>query len=143
ILKDKYYFTVTARQDCSSVLAPGNKCSFFPSGAVRWRVSDEGFMANQSVFDDLSIRASYGIVGNASVNPYQTQGSLARTVYSFGNVGAFGYRPNALANPNLGWEKSASLDLGVEFGVLQNRLTGTIDLYQQNTRDLLLSRNLP
>jgi TonB-linked SusC/RagA family outer membrane protein len=142
-LLDRYYLTLTGRQDCSSVLAPGNKCSFFPSGALKWRVSDEGFMANQGLFNELSLRASYGITGNAAIGPYQTQGGLSRTVYSFNNVGAFGYRPGSLANSDLGWESTGQLDFGVDFGVLGNRISGAVDLYQQNTYDLLLTRNLP
>src|SRR5690606_30141952 len=142
-LLDRYYLTLTGRQDCSSRLAPGNKCSFFPSGAVRWRVSDEPFMVDQSFFNELSLRASYGLVGNQSINPYQTQGGLSRTTYSFGDVGAYGYRPGSLANPDLGWETTASMALGIDFGIVGNRVTGTIDYYRQNTSDLLMHRQLP
>lgn len=140
---DRYYLTLTGRQDCSSRLAPGNKCSFFPSGALKWRVSDEAFMANQGLFNELSVRASYGLTGNTSISPYQTQGGLSRTTYSFGDVGAYGYRPGSLANPDLGWETTAQFDLGFDFGMVGNRITGAIDLYQQNTTDLLMNRQLP
>src|SRR5690606_17783407 len=78
---NRYYLTLTGRQDCSSRLAPGNKCSVFPSGAVMWRVSDKPFMMNQGLFTELSLRASYGLTGNSAINPYQTQGGLARTTY--------------------------------------------------------------
>lgn len=142
-LLDRYYFTVTGRQDCSSRLAPGNKCSFFPSAAVKWRVSDEGFMQNQRIFSDLSIRASYGQTGNTSIAPYQTQGGLSRTTYSFGGQGAFGFRPGAIANPELEWEKTATIDGGVEFGLLDNRVTGSLGAYVQNTSDLLMRQQLP
>lgn len=140
---NRYYLTLTGRQDCSSRLAPGNKCSVFPSGAVMWRVSDEPFMMNQGLFTELSLRASYGLTGNSAINPYQTQGGLARTTYSFGDVGAYGYRPSSLANADLGWETTAQFDFGVNVGMLDNRVTATIDLYQQNTSDLLMNRQLP
>jgi TonB-linked SusC/RagA family outer membrane protein len=144
ILNDRYYLTLTGRQDCSSRLAPGNKCAFFPSAALRWRVSDEGFMQNQAIFSDLSIRASYGKTGNTSINPYKTQGDLARTTYSFGaGVGAYGFRPDELANPNLKWENTAQYDVAVEFGLWDNRISGSVDGYVANTNDLLMNRQLP
>jgi TonB-linked SusC/RagA family outer membrane protein len=142
-LVDRYYLTLTGRQDCSSRLAPGNKCTFFPSAALKWRVSDEGFMTNQGLISDLSLRASYGRTGNTSINPYQTQGALARTTYSFGGVGAFGFRPDVLSNPNLEWEKTETYDVGVEFGLFDNRITGSVDGYLANTFDLLMRRQLP
>jgi TonB-linked SusC/RagA family outer membrane protein len=142
-LMDRYYLTLTGRQDCSSRLAPGNKCSFFPSGALKWRVSDEGFMMNQGLFNELSLRASYGMTGNTSIDPYQTQGNLSRTTYSFNDVGAYGYRPGALSNPELGWETTAQFDFGIDLGLVGNRITGAIDFYQQNTSDLLMDRQLP
>lgn len=142
-LFDRYYLTLTGRQDCSSRLAPGNKCAFFPSAALKWRASDEGFMQGQSLFSDLSLRASYGRTGNTSIDPYQTQGGLTRTTYSFGGNGAFGFRPGSLANPDLEWEKTAQYDVGVEFGVLDHRVSGSADFFVQNTSDLLMLRQLP
>ena len=142
-LHDRYYLTLTGRQDCSSRLAPDNKCAFFPSAALKWRVSDEGLMQNQSLFSDLSLRASYGRTGNTSIDPYQTQGGLSRTTYSFGGVGAFGFRPGTLANPELEWEKTDQYDVGIEFGLLDHRISGSADFFVQNTSDLLLLRQLP
>jgi TonB-linked SusC/RagA family outer membrane protein len=145
ILKDRYYLTFTGRSDGSSRLAKGNKYSFFPSAAFKWRISDEGFMQNQSLFSDLSLRVSYGRTGNTSISPYQTQGSLSKTEYALGTGedGAFGFRPNDLPNPALGWEKTASTDIGLDFGLLDNRISGTLEGYIQNTSDLLLERQLP
>jgi TonB-linked SusC/RagA family outer membrane protein len=141
--RDKYLLTLTGRSDGSSRLAEGNKYSFFPSVAVAWQLGDEDFMRNMGVFDELKLRVSYGVTGNTSIDPYQTQGGLQRTVYSFDGAGAFGYRPSQLANPALGWEKTGSLDVGADFAVLNSRVTGTVDYYVQNTFDLLLSRQLP
>jgi TonB-linked SusC/RagA family outer membrane protein len=143
ILLDRYYLTLIGRQDCSSRLAPGNKCSFFPSIATRWRISDEAFMRGQALFSDLSVRGSVGRLGNSAINPYQTQGSLTRTPYSFQGQSAFGFRPNEIANPNLKWETTTQFDVGLEFGVLNNRITGVIDGYVSNTTDLLMQRQLP
>jgi hypothetical protein len=134
---------VTGRQDCSSRLAPGNKCSFFPSVAGRWRLSEERQLRDQNVFSDLSLRVSYGQTGNTAINPYQTQGSLTRTPYSFGGQAAFGFRPNEIANPSLQWERTSQVDVGLEFGILGNRVTGVIDGYVSNTTDLLMQRQLP
>jgi TonB-linked SusC/RagA family outer membrane protein len=143
IFLDRYYLTFTGRQDCSSRLAPGNKCSFFPSAAAKWRLTDEPFMLNQGLFNDLSIRASYGRTGNTSISPYQTQGSLGRTTYSFAGEGAFGFQPSNIANPALTWEKTDQMDLGLEFALFNSRIAGTADFYIQNTHDLLMERQLP
>ena len=140
---DRYLLTVTGRLDGSSRLAEGNKYSLFPSVALGWRVTDEPFMRNQGLFSDLKLRASFGITGNTSISPYQTQGSLARTAYAFRETPAFGYRPSELANADLVWEKTEQLDIGLDFGLLDNRVTGTLDYYRANTRDLLLDRQLP
>ena len=142
-LNDRYYLTLTGRQDCSSRLAPGNKCSFFPSAALKWRVSDEGFMQNQNLLSEFSLRASIGTTGNTSIDPYQTQGGLARTTYSFGGDGAFGYRPADIANPELSWERTDQYDIGVDLAMFNNRVIATVDGYVQNTHDLLMERFLP
>lgn len=144
IVNDRYYLTLTGRQDCSSRLAPGNKCAFFPSAAVKWRLSDESFLQNQSLFDDLSLRLSWGKTGNTSIDPYQTQSLLDRTTYSFGaGTGAYGYRPRNLPNPALKWENTAQYDVALEFGMFDNRIAGTVDAYLANTTDLLMERQLP
>ncbi|MGH7578385.1 MAG: SusC/RagA family TonB-linked outer membrane protein, partial [Longimicrobiales bacterium] len=151
--RDKYLLTLTGRLDGSSRLAEGNKYDFFPSIAFAWRLSDEPFMAwlagpggpdgGSGIFDDLKLRASYGVTANTAIAPYRTQGSLARTTYSFEGAGAFGYRPDQLANPELGWEKTRALDVGLDFSALSGRISGAADFYIQNTSDLLLNRQLP
>jgi len=140
--RDRYLLTLTGRVDGSSRLAEGNKYSFFPSIAVSWRIIEEPFMQN-TPFSDLKVRVSYGITGNTSISPYQTQGGLSRTTYSFGGAAAFGYRPSSLANPSLDWEKTRPLDVGLDFGLFNHRISGTIDFYVSHTYDLLLSRQLP
>jgi TonB-linked SusC/RagA family outer membrane protein len=140
---DRYLLTLTARQDGSSRLAPGNKWALFPSVALGWQLGDEPFLRDQNWFSNLKLRASYGRTGNTSVNPYQTQGGLSRTAYTFGDAGAFGYRPNVLKNPELKWEKTDQVDVGLEFGILEGRVSGTADVYRAMTRDLLMNRQLP
>lgn len=142
-LNDKYLFTFTTRADGSSRLAEGKKFGFFPSAAFGWRISEEGFMQSQNLISNAKLRASYGIIGNTGINPYQTQGSLSRTVYAFENTGAFGYRPQDLPNPNLKWETTAMLNVGLDFNVFKGRISASLDFYQANTTDLLMERQLP
>ncbi|WP_347838751.1 TonB-dependent receptor [uncultured Draconibacterium sp.] len=141
-LKDKYLLTLTGRYDGSSRLAEGNKWGFFPSAAALWKVSNESFMQNQSLFSDLRLRASYGVTGNTGIDPYQTRGGLSRTTYSFAGGSGFGYRPQDIANPELQWESSATFNIGVDFGIGQS-IAGSFEIYQTNTTDLLLERKLP
>ncbi len=142
-LLGRYLFTITGRWDGSSRLAEGKKWGFFPSAAFMWRISDEGFMSNQGLFTDLRFRTSYGVVGNTGIDPYQTRGSLSRTVYSFGSNSAFGYAPGSLSNPDLRWESSATFNVGVDFGLFDDRFSGSFEIYQTNTTDLLLERQIP
>jgi TonB-linked SusC/RagA family outer membrane protein len=141
--RDRYLLTLTGRMDGSSRLAPGNKYAFFPSIGLGWRLSEEPFVMKTGLFSDLKLRASYGRTGNTSISPYQTQGSLMRTEYVLGNSGAYGYGPRELENPELEWEKTEQLDVGLEFGIFDNRVRGTADFYRANTHDLLLRRQLP
>ncbi len=139
----KYMLTVTGRYDGSSRLAEGKKWGFFPSVALMWRISNEAFMSSQNLFSDLRLRASYGVTGNTGIDPYQTRGSLSRTIYSFGGAAGYGYAPGTLANPDLRWESSATTNIGLDFGLIQNRITGSFEVYQTNTTDLLLERQIP
>jgi TonB-linked SusC/RagA family outer membrane protein len=141
-LLDRYLLTLTTRVDGSSRLAEGNKFATFPSVALGWRVLDDNQNEHLGAMSNLKLRASYGSTGNTSVDPYQTQGSLARSTYSFGGAAGFGYRPGALANPELQWEKTATFDAGADFGFLDNRITGTADYYVANTTNLLMNRQL-
>lgn len=140
---NKYLLQISGRADGSSRLAEGNKWAFFPGVSAGWRITDENFMKNIKVVNDLKLRASYGQVGNTSINPYQTQGALARSTYVFGSTAAFGYGLGAIPNPSLTWEKTATFDVGVDFGLFNGRLSGSLDVYRANTTDLLLARQLP
>lgn len=140
---DRYLLTVTGRYDGSSRLSEGQQWGFFPSVALGWRISDEPFMSDQDLFSDLRVRVSYGITGNTAIDPYQTRGGLGRTTYSFGGASGFGYRPTSLANPDLKWETSATLNLGLDFGFWGDRVAGSVELYQTDTSNLLLERVIP
>lgn len=142
-LMGRYLFTITGRYDGSSRLAEGNKWRLFPSAAVGWNISEEPFMADQGLFSQLKLRASYGMTGNTAISPYQTQGLLNRTPYNFGGSGVFGYEPGTLSNPELQWETSATANIGLDFGLFEDRITGSIEVYQTNTSNLLLERQIP
>ena len=140
---EKYLVTLTGRSDGASQLAEGNKWAFFPSVAVGWRLADEGFIKNLNLFSNLKLRASYGQVGNAGVNPYSTQANLINTGYDFDGSPAFGFAPQNLANKDLRWERSTEFNLGIDFGFFKNRISGTLELYNRKTEDLILNQRIP
>lgn len=142
--KGKYLLTATGRSDGSSILAKGNKWAFFPSLAVGWRIVDESFMKNQRVFSELKARLSWGRAGNYAVSPYSTQNNLSRVAFAYDDVAATGYTFSAqIGNPNLGWEITATTNVGLDFSILKSRISGTIDYYDSKTSKLLLERGLP
>jgi len=140
---ERYMLTLTGRVDGSTRFAEGNKYGFFPSVAFAWNISNESFMQAQQIFDLLRVRLSYGKSGNTGITPYQSQGGLSRVPYSFGNQGEFGFEHDAIANPDLRWESTTQLNLGVELGILDNRLNVDLNVYRANTDDLLMQRALP
>ncbi len=140
--KNKYYVTFTSRYDGSSRLSEGNKWALFPSAAVAWRLSSEEFMQND-VLDNLKLRASWGKTGNSSVAPYETLGTLSRVLYNYGSKGVYGYVPTGIPNKDLKWETTTEVNLGIDWGVLKNRIGGSIELYNRLTSDLILARSLP
>ena len=140
---DKYLLTLTLRRDGSSRFGENTKYGNFPGVAVGWNISNEPFMKGITSIDLLKIRASYGSVGNQGVVPYQTQGLLSRTIYAWNATGAFGYRPSTIGNPDLKWESSATANIGLDFSFSKGRVQGSLEFYQTNTTDLLLSDQLP
>jgi TonB-linked SusC/RagA family outer membrane protein len=144
-LLDRYTIMGAVRRDGASVLAPGRKWTTFPTVGVAWQVGDESFMQGLDWLSALKLRGSWGRTGNSAVGAYQTQGALANGKINFGTTTAAAYYPNPSnpANPNLGWETTTKMDAGAEFGLLDNRVSGTVDLYRENTGDLLLRRSLP
>jgi len=143
----KYLVTFTGRYDGSSILAPGNKWAFFPSAAFAWRIAEEGFMRNQNTFSDLKMRLSYGQTGNNGAGGGLVPlGSQALIGNGFTNIGdqvlqtAF---VNNLANQNLTWERTREWNLGLDFGFVNNRITGTLDLYHRLNSDIIFFRPVP
>ena len=140
---DKYLVTLTLRRDGSSRFGENTKWGNFPGIAAGWNISNEPFLKGTQWLDLLKLRAGWGKVGNQGVAPYQTQGLLNRTVYAWDNTGAYGYRPGTIGNKDLRWESSASTNIGVDFSILAGRVQGSLEVYQTNTTDLLLSDQLP
>jgi TonB-linked SusC/RagA family outer membrane protein len=143
--KEKYLFTVTMRADGSSRFGEGNKWAYFPSGAFSWRLMDEKFIKNLNVFSDLKLRTSYGVTGNQEIGSYQSlpQYSSSGNGYTLGGTRVVGVSIINIPNPKLSWESTASTDLGLDLGFLNNRLTGTIDLYYKRTSNLLFNSFIP
>ena len=140
---DTYLFTVTGRYDGSSKFGEGNKWGFFPSGAVGWRIIEEDFMQEQDVFSNLKLRVSYGVAGNQEIGTYSSLASLATTTYNFLGQQRTGFIPESVANPDLKWEESRQLDVGLDMGFLDQRVRVTADYYRKNTDDLILPVTLP
>lgn len=140
----RYLLTVTARRDGSSVFgANTSKYGVFPSVAVGWNISNEAFMSGIALIDNLKLRASYGLVGNEAVpiNRTATTSSTVRLPYS--GVSTIGVVASNLGNADLGWESTYGTNLGIDFSILKNRVSGTIEVYKTKTNDLVLFRNLP
>ncbi|WP_084650858.1 SusC/RagA family TonB-linked outer membrane protein [Runella zeae] len=143
--KDKYLLTLTARRDGSSVFAANNKYATFPSGAFSWILSEEKFMESIPFIDMIKLRASYGAVGNQAISPYQSLSLSATTRYVFGDGGAssLGVYPSSMANADLKWETTYTSNVAVDFELFKGRLGGTFELYNMNTKNLLMERSLP
>lgn len=143
---DKYMFTASLRIDGSSVFGPSHKWGYFPSAALAWRVNQEDFLKHSTVVSNLKLRFSYGEVGNQGVGPYMTAANTDPYQMLFGGSQAgfqTGLLPTKrLANPDLKWEKTASYNIGVDFGFLNERFTGSIEYYDMSTSDLLVARTL-
>ena len=139
----RYYLTLSARADGSSVFGAENKWGYFPAVAVGWNIINEKFMANFRQLSNLKLRASYGSVGNEGIAPYGSLSLADQRDYLFGTVRVSGFTPgSALSNPKLKWETSTTANLALDFGFLDNRISGTVELYKRNTTDLLVNRQL-
>lgn len=140
----RYLFTATARADGSSRFAEGNKWGFFPSAALAWKITEEPFFnVSASAISELKFRLSYGETGNTGIDPYQTFSTLNTSSYAFGDNGAPGFVPQSISNPNLKWETTEQLNVGLDFEVWKQRVSGSINYYVSKTKDLLLPRSLP
>jgi TonB-linked SusC/RagA family outer membrane protein len=144
--KDKYFLSASIRRDGSSRFGINNQFGTFPSASLKWVVTEERFMNALPVISDFKLRASYGVNGNNNLpNDYASIATIGSAGYVFGTTQAavIGQTPNVLANPDLKWEKSQTYDIGFDFGILRNRITGSFDYYNKLNTDLLLNVQVP
>ncbi|WP_159427055.1 SusC/RagA family TonB-linked outer membrane protein [Formosa haliotis] len=140
----KYLFTATIRRDGYSAFGEDDKYGVFPSVALGWNISKESFLRNSIVLNQLKLRLSYGENGNQAISPYRTLAGLIKADYIDGNGNnLIGYRPGGLGNNDLGWETTTSLNIGLDFGLFNSRISGSVDAYASRTTDLLLSKSIP
>jgi TonB-linked SusC/RagA family outer membrane protein len=140
---EKYLLTLTARADGSSVFAENNKWGIFPAAAIAWKMQEEPFLQRVSAINQMKIRLSYGQTGNEGINPNESLGLANDLPYVFGGVTAGGFAPlNRLPNPNLKWETSTTFNAGIDFGLIENRFSGSLEYYNTQTTDFLLDRLL-
>lgn len=136
----KYMFTFNFRRDGSSNFSKSNRYGNFPSLSGAWRISREKFMQKLNWLSDLKIRASWGMLGNSTINPYQYQSTVdfAYLWYYLNDVRVAGALPTTPSNPDVKWETQYSTDVGIDFAVLDNRLSFTMDYYYKKTKDMLI-----
>jgi len=139
-INGKYTVTGTFRADGSSKFGANNRYGYFPSVSVGWQLSEEAFLSESSLIDDLKLRVSYGLTGNQ-----QGLGNFAARGLALGGnnyLGSAGVAPNSLPNEDLKWEETSEFNVGLDYAIL-DRISGTFDYYIKNTNDLLLNRPLP
>ena len=144
--ENKYLLTATLRTDGSSTLSPGHQWFTYPAIGLGWVLTEEKFMKNISWLSNLKLRGGWGVSGNRNVSPYATLGALSAGYYNYGTGTAgqqLAYTVTSLPATNLGWQSTSQVDLGLDFSIIKNRISGSIDYYQQKTKDILLSVLLP
>ena len=140
----RYLLTFTVRRDGYSAFGSNtSKYGVFPSAALGWNIHKEAFMENADVINNLKLRFSIGETGNRGVGINQTQTRAGTLLYPFGGQSYTGTYIAGLGNPNLKWETTVSGNLGVDFGLLNNRINGSFEVYKSKTEDLLLNRSIP
>ncbi len=142
---NRYLLEANLRADGSSKFAPGHRWGYFPSVSAGWRISEENFMQNTSSWlNQLKLRASYGSLGNNATTSYYMYQSLFATANYIlnGNI-AGGLAQTVLANPSLTWEKTYMTNIGLDFAFLNNRLSGSVDIYNKDTKGILISLPAP
>jgi TonB-linked SusC/RagA family outer membrane protein len=144
-LLDRYFLTASIRRDGSSRFGVGNKWAVFPAVSASWRISEEGFM-RLGPLSELRLRAGWGRLGNPAVPPYASLLLLsaeAGSRYGFGDIPRTGVAPIRNPNPDLRWEETDMTNVALDYGLLENRFTGSIEYYVKNTRDLLFEVPVP
>jgi len=139
--KDRYLVQASLRRDGSSVFGENNAWGYFPSVGAGWRISNEAFMDNQHIFDELKLRFSYGVAGNSGgIGAYTSKliYGITGTYYNNG-VQENAYGPIQGSNPDLQWEEVATTNVGIDFAIFNNKITGSLDWYNKNTTDMLFN----
>jgi TonB-linked SusC/RagA family outer membrane protein len=139
----KYMLTATGRYDGSSKFGTNFKYGFFPSVGAAWRVSEEGFAKNISAISNLKLRLSAGQTGNQEIGNYVTQTNISAANVLFAGGYSAGLIPGSTGNDNLKWETTTQYDIGVDLGLLKNRVNVTLDVYQKTTNDMLFNLPVP
>ena len=141
----RYMLQATIRRDGSSVFGKNNRWGTFPSISGAWNITEEAFMKNQNIFSNLKLRAGYGVSGNAMgfdvYSSYVTYGATGTFVYDGKTYRTYGATKNA--NPDLKWETTSMLNVGLDFGFMKNRINGTIEVYNKKTKDLIWGYPVP
>ncbi|MDP4208829.1 MAG: SusC/RagA family TonB-linked outer membrane protein [Bacteroidota bacterium] len=141
---DRYMLSVTYRSDASSILAPGYKWHSYPAVSVGWNINKESFMKDVTWVDNLKLRVGYGETSNQAVAPYATLGIMSANPYNFGSsTYSTGFSVTKLPNPKLGWEFSTTYNYGLDFTLLKNRLSGTVEYYTMKTKNVLMDVGMP
>ncbi len=141
---NKFLFTGTLRADGSSKFIEANRWGYFPSAAVAWQASEEDFIKNLNIFSNLKVRFTYGVAGNNRIANNLFASTFSNVFYAAdGTVSSVGLIPNATANPDLRWETTISRNFGIDVGFLDNKISATVDMYFNTTKDLLLKTNIP
>ncbi|WP_226388697.1 SusC/RagA family TonB-linked outer membrane protein [Penaeicola halotolerans] len=144
--KDKYLLTATLRADGSSRFGRENRYGYFPSIAAGWRLIEEGFLQQSNFLSDLKIRSSYGVIGNDRIGNYPAIPVVSgnqNAIFGVDEDLIFGATIIGLANPQIRWEETEQFDVGLEFGMFDNRLTGEVDYYYRKTNDILIGVPIP
>ncbi len=138
-LNNRYLLTLSGRIDGSSRFGEDNRYGFFPAASAGWILTEEPFLATGGTLSFLKLRASYGLTGNSEIGNFDALGLFQGTSYA----GVSGTRPISVASPDLQWETTAQLDIGIDFGLFNDRITGELDYYFKDTEDLLLDVQVP
>lgn len=138
----RYLLTLTGRRDGYSGFGAANKWGVFPSVALGWNIANENFFTAKNFLNELKLRASFGLNGNQAVGAYETISRLSQNNIVAGSSTLPGYIPSRLGEDNLGWESTKNLNVGLDFGMLNNRIVGDLNVYKSNTYDLLLGRTI-
>ncbi|MDG3581169.1 TonB-dependent receptor [Galbibacter pacificus] len=142
-LDNKYLFTASIRADGSSRFGENNKWGVFSSGAFAWRLSNENFLKDWESLSDMKLRIGYGQTGSTAINSYQSLNTLGQVRATFGKSDAIGYASVSAPNPNLKWETTTQLGIGLDMAFLNNKYRFTVDYYKKNTKNLLAIIPLP